>query len=1728
MKITSGRGSRRRLMWIAAGVMTTAGTLAAVTIPGAMGAGPPAAGLHISVEDTQFALTQIQIAEKHAATTNAQCTVAIGLTVANCATPGTTPLGPNAGDIADPLLMQGLRQTDGRNNNLVTGFSVWNGRSYNPAPAPGNSVWGSADQFFPVLTGLLWRSATFDNNNGLAGPAGASALYSNRTANLVDSAPRTISNLISDQNASNPAAVTAAGGANAVTGSDGSVLIPNQPPAGGAAAPYNGTFALFGQFFDHGLDLVDKDSGHYVRVNLALDDPLYCAVGSAGYGKSCSDTMFMNRTTLNGTLQARNTTTPWIDQNQTYTSHPSHQAFLREYVCSGVGATNVCDASHPPVATGKMADSTNPAHVGDLANWTEIKQQAQDKLGINLDDYDVNNVPLLLTNEYGRFIPGPTGFPLVVKANGSDLSEGNPASPVQTVDFSATRAGAATTPASGPQDLVSRIGHAFVNDMAQGAAPLYTCGTSTACVVNSAGDPQRGVAGFVPSILGSHFIMGDGRGNENIGLTAIHTIFHAEHNRVVDDLKAVILSANDPTYTAQWEIGGVDVPGAPNWDGQRLMQGAKLVTEMEYQHLVFGEFARLVEPGVAAFTQYNPTIRPDISAEFAHAVYRFGHSMLNPTIDRKLANGTDASLNLLDAFTAPTKFNDNGAGGNLTGPEAAGAVARGMTNQRGNEIDEFVTNTLRNTLLGQPLDLPTLNILRGRDSGTQSLQGTRRALWTANNNDPSLAPYVSWNEFGLALRHHESLVNFIAAYGTDPTIQNATTIVGKRNAASAMMLDAGFMNSTGAFAPDAAGKPTTGLEDIDLWVGGLAEASINAPGGSMLGGTFAFIFKNQLESLQDPDRFYYLGRLAGTNLGTQIEGNTFAEMVIRNTGADNMPLNAFIKPTKAFDMNTAPIPADINDGGVGSATNWMYTGCAACSPTTPTADSIFTGTPNNDSMTGGKGSDTMRGGDGNDTIAGNLGNDSLYGGNGNDILTDSGGTNVMAGADGNDYFGASGADQLIGGFGADFFSAGGNPTAIIGGVGNDLISGSTAADAVTGDDNSDWIEGGNGIDTLIGDSAPPFSIDLNKPGDDVVTGGAGGDILNGDGGVDLFPATVSTEGDATAGGFGFDFRTYADATAAVTADLGLGAAPAGVLTTPDTFLDVEGLSGGAGADTLSGDSRTTLASVTPGGNDNLLTADIAKFRGLDTLLGVGVTGYTTGNILMGGGGADTIEGRGGNDLISGDASLVTRISVPNVPVVAGTCPGITGTTVPDAAVPGNVLATSVLQLRQAVLAGCLDPTLVQYVRTVDPGTAGAGDVAVFSGNIANYSVTPSAGRLTVVDNRAGSPDGTDTLIGIESLQFANGAVTPPQGVITGGSIVPASTVAGATGNLVVTMTNQTAIPVGGKVAITIPAGYRIGTNGLGAGTTATYGGAAPLTGTNTLAFAGQVVTITHSVGVSVAPGTSTMTLSAIRNPLVPGATGNGSIATSDGAAAPLDSGSATGATITGGALTAVSVTPASLQTSATGSVPVVFTPANPVPLDGKVRVTFPAGYNLSGVGANATLAGMTGTASVGVSGQVVTITRSGGTASTTGVAKTVTISGVTNPSAAGPTGTYSVATLTAGNVVIDTGTAAAVTLIAPPPPPAAVSLTTSTASRARRVITITVRPSSTATAVAWTAVLRNPARTAPITVTGTVPAGAASQVRTVTVPANWITNRPVTTVTLTPTGGAAATIITVR
>ena len=135
-------------------------------------------------------------------------------------------------------------------------------------------------------------------------------------------------------------------------------------------------------------------------------------------------------------------------------------------------------------------------------------------------------------------------------------------------------------------------------------------------------------------LLDIHAICGDGRCNENIALQAVHQVFHDEHDRLIGDIQNVLTndtSTSGAAALAEWKLAA----GADGWNGERLFQAARFVTEMEYQHLVFEEFARKVQPGINPFEPFAFTqtdVNPAITAEFAHAVYRFGHSMLTDTI----------------------------------------------------------------------------------------------------------------------------------------------------------------------------------------------------------------------------------------------------------------------------------------------------------------------------------------------------------------------------------------------------------------------------------------------------------------------------------------------------------------------------------------------------------------------------------------------------------------------------------------------------------------------------------------------------------------------------------------------------------------------------------------------------------------------------------------------------------------------------------------------------------------------------------------------------------------------------------------------------------------------------------------------------------------------------------------------------------------------------------------
>ena len=1267
-------------------------------------AAPVGQGFELNASDLRYILQQIKIAEHHVAFTD-ETTGPCGALVGDG--PNQIPTGG-----VGVTLPWGLRTVDGSCNNIVEN----------------QSQYGTADETFPRIAPAEWRP-NYPADPYVVTPGGVVGPIP-----TMDRSPRVISNLIVDQSTSNPAAAEVAG-PDAVPDADGTFFMPNVAPDTGLSAPYNSWFTLFGQFFDHGLDLVTKDSSYgTVVMQLNNDDPLF---------NQGPNVMFLTRALKDANGESTNQTSSWVDQSQTYSSHPSHQVFLREYVLQG----------GKPVATGHLL--TGP---GDgMADWAAVKAQARNVLGIELVDSDVGNIPLLVTDPYGNFIPGPNGFPqLVISADGLTRAEG--ALPAD--EFSSA------TPTSGAQ----RIGHAFLDDIAHHAAPNGTPDEDTIILTNANGLPidDGDNTTYDDELLDSHFIAGDGRVNENIGLTAVHHVFHSEHNRLVEDIKSILETSGEfsAAELAEWQTLNI---GSGFDYHERLFQAARFVTEMEYQHLAFEEFARKVQPMVNLFgeggTGYQTDLDPRITAEFAHAVYRFGHSMLNETVDRVTPEGTDDSMPLLDAFLNPPAFFDT----ETSAKQAAGNIIRGMTRQVGNELDEFVTEALRNDLVGLPLDLAALNIARGRETGIPTLNSFRRTIY-AQTADAGLVPYTSWIDFGMAMRNEASLVNFVAAYGSHPSITGATTVATKRAAANALFTLANnpvapptvdstpeqiaahdayvdardFLVSDGAWANTAAGVTTTGVDTIDLWMGGLAERQ-NVFGG-LLGPTFNYVFEIQMEHLQDGDRFYYLSRTAGMNLLTQLEGNSFAEMIMRNTDVEGLPADSFSTPAYIFNLSAQnPTGAILDD----PLTDWderqllvrevngtiRYAGPEHV---------VFNGSPGADKARSSEGDDTMRGNAANDVMEGGDGNDHLIGGDGDDIITDLFGDEMIKAGPGDDVISSGrgfAGDLVFGGSGNDFVAVGNDLTETFGGPGDDFVLGGDDMDTVFGDEGADWIEAGRGAFNLLqGDNGAPFQNDINAPGDDVLFGWGGEVDYDAEGGDDIMFAGPGIQ--RSEGMQGFDWVTHRSDPLPADSDMDFTVLlqPA-VETNRDRFDLVEGLSGWNFNDVLRGNDFDAAGMV----GHELTTRGYNLIAGMNTLLVGGATEFTGGNILLGGAGNDLIEGRGGDDLIDGDRWLNAQMRVPNL----ATTGDLTDTKLVD-----NLPA-----LRADLLAGRLNPGDIVVERRIEQPAAGPSvDTAVFSDVFDNYTINPGpdAGTYVVSHLDGLGADGTDTLRGIERLLFAGG------------------------------------------------------------------------------------------------------------------------------------------------------------------------------------------------------------------------------------------------------------------------------------------------------------------------------------------------------------------------------------
>src|SRR5437667_4524800 len=373
---------------------------------------------------------------------------------------------------------------------------------------------------------------------------------------------------------------------------------------------------------------------------------------------------------------------------------------------------------------------------------------------------------------------------------------------------------------------------------------------------DAAAAPQMELPGPLIATPERAVVAGDVRANENIALTALHTLFAREHNRIVAAL---------PSYLT----------------AEERFQIARRVVGAEIQYITYTQFLPALGIQLEPYRGYQPSVNPALSNEFAVVGYR-AHSMIHGEFDTTVPAGTYTDEEL-SAFAAQQIIVErtaadvtltiplNAAFGNpdLLQQVGLGPVLQSLA-ERQYKNDEQVDNTLRSilfqvpkpgipdpTVCGAPVvnpdcftgvsDLPAIDIARGRDHGIPSYNDLRRAY--------GLAPKTSFIDVtGEATQRFPPRLN-----GNDPAILD---FVELRDADGTLLVpgsaEAEDEAVTGIRSSTLAARLKTAygsVDRLDAFVGMWSEQHLK---GTEFGELQLAIWTKQFAALRDCDRFYYL------------------------------------------------------------------------------------------------------------------------------------------------------------------------------------------------------------------------------------------------------------------------------------------------------------------------------------------------------------------------------------------------------------------------------------------------------------------------------------------------------------------------------------------------------------------------------------------------------------------------------------------------------------------------------------------------------------------------------------------------------------------------------------------------------------------------------------------------------------------------------------------------------
>jgi len=526
---------------------------------------------------------------------------------------------------------------------------------------------------------------------------------------------------------------------------------------------------------------------------------------------------------------------------------------------------------------------------------------------------------------------------------------------------------------------------------------------------NTAGLPNGGTGD--PA---DFFLAGDVRSNEQVGLTAIHTLWVREHNR----LAAKFAKANR------------------TWNDERIYQEARRWVTAEIQAITYNEFlpAVLGPEAPQGYQGYNPNINATISNEFAAAAFRVGHTMLTKQLLRLDPQGNvipQGNLSLQESFFTPDRVTEAGIE----------PILRGLAGQTQQEIDHMIVDDVRNFLFGPPgaggLDLAALNIQRGREHGLPSYNEMRVAL----GNDA---------------------VTSFAEISSDPVVQ-------QRLADAYGSVDKVDL-WVGGIAEDHLSGSSLGDTFTQIWVDQFTRS--RAGDRFWFEKTFSGKDLDYLRNLKFSDVLKANG-VTGTLQSNVFFSDTTLTYRLPYGKAGNLTVRANSTKVEIYDNSARKVVASMP---LSTATRVVIqtnkaNDSVTVDPSIKIPVEILAGDGQDSLVIKG-----TSGNDGIDiyyrdlyTTAGNNINYGhfeklvVYGGNGHDRLEVHGDSEASL-----RLFGEGGNDTLIGGYGWDVLS---------GGSGNDELFGNEGRDLLLGGAGLDHLDGGDGEDLLIG-MATPFDQNL--------------------------------------------------------------------------------------------------------------------------------------------------------------------------------------------------------------------------------------------------------------------------------------------------------------------------------------------------------------------------------------------------------------------------------------------------------------------------------------------------------------------------------------------------------------------------------------------------------------------------------------------------------------------------